>query len=67
MISIYRNKILPVVLCRSETWSGEHGLRAFENEVLRRKLGIKREETMGGWRILHSEKFHNLYPSPIGL
>jgi hypothetical protein len=39
-------------------------LRVFENRVLRRKIGPKREEVEGGWRRPHSEKFHNLYASP---
>jgi hypothetical protein len=29
-------------------------------EVLRRKFGLKRSEIVGGWRLLHSEEFHNL-------
>jgi hypothetical protein len=45
----------------------EHGLRVFENRVLRRKLGIKRGEATGGRRILRGEEYHNLYPSPMGL
>jgi hypothetical protein len=36
----------------------------FENRVLRRIYGPKREEIEGGWRRLHKEEFHNLYPSP---
>jgi hypothetical protein len=36
----------------------------FENRVLRRKFGPKREEVVGGWRRLHNEELHNLYPSP---
>jgi hypothetical protein len=35
----------------------------FENRLLRRIFGPKREEISGGWRKLHNEKFHNLYPS----
>jgi hypothetical protein len=42
----------------------EHGLRVFENRVLRRIFGPKREEVAGGWRRLHNEELHNLYPSP---
>jgi hypothetical protein len=37
----------------------EHRLRVFENRVLRRIFGPKREEVTGGWR-----KLHNLYASP---
>jgi hypothetical protein len=36
----------------------------FENRVLRRVCGPKREEVAGTWRRLHNEKFHNLYTSP---
>jgi hypothetical protein len=38
----------------------EHRLRVFENRVLRRIFGPKREVT-GGWRKLHNEELHNLY------
>jgi hypothetical protein len=41
----------------------EHRLRVFENRVLRRRLGSKREEVAGGWRTLHNEELHNLYTS----
>jgi len=47
-IKIYRNTILPVVLCGRETWSltlrEERRLRVFENGVLRRILGPKGEK-----------------------
>jgi hypothetical protein len=36
----------------------------FENRVLRRIIGQKRDEVTGGWRKLHSEELHNLYSSP---
>jgi hypothetical protein len=36
----------------------------FENRVLRRIFGPKREEVVGGWRRLHNEELHNLYTSP---
>jgi hypothetical protein len=39
-------------------------LRVFENRVLRRIFGPKREEVAGGWRRPHNEEFHNLYISP---
>jgi hypothetical protein len=35
----------------------------FENGVLRRIFGPKREEVTGGWRRLYSEELHNLYVS----
>jgi hypothetical protein len=42
----------------------EHRLRVFENRVLRKILGAKREEVAEGWRRLHNEELHNLYASP---
>jgi hypothetical protein len=42
----------------------EHRLRVFENRVLRRIFGPERDEVTGGWRKLHNEERHNLYPSP---
>jgi hypothetical protein len=36
----------------------------FENRVLRRIFGPKRDEVTEGWRKLHNEKLHNLYSSP---
>jgi hypothetical protein len=36
----------------------------FENKVLRRIFGPKRDEVIGGWRKLHYEDLHNLYCSP---
>jgi hypothetical protein len=36
----------------------------FENRVLRRIFGPMRDEVIGGWRKLHNEELHNLYPSP---
>jgi hypothetical protein len=42
----------------------EHSLRVFENRVLRRIFGPKKNEVTGDWRKLHNEKFHNLYSSP---
>jgi hypothetical protein len=36
----------------------------FESRVLRRIFGPKRDEVTGGWRKLHNEELHNLYPSP---
>jgi hypothetical protein len=36
----------------------------FENRMLRRMFGAKREEVTGGWRKLHNEQLHNLYSSP---
>jgi hypothetical protein len=36
----------------------------FENRVLRRIFGTKRDEAIGGRRKLHDEELHNLYSSP---
>jgi hypothetical protein len=41
----------------------EHRLRVFENWVLRRIFGPKRDEVTGEWRKLHNEELHNLYSS----
>jgi hypothetical protein len=66
MIKIYKTVILPVVLYECETWSltlrEEHRLRDFENRVLRRIFGPKREED-GSWRKLHNDELHSLYSS----
>jgi hypothetical protein len=36
----------------------------FQNRVLRRIFGSKRDEVIGGWRKLHNEELHNLYCTP---
>ena len=63
-IKIYRTIILPV-LYGCETWSlalrEERRLRMFENKVLRRVLGPKRDEMTGEWRKLHNEELSDLY------
>jgi hypothetical protein len=41
----------------------EQRLRVFENSVLRRIFGPKREEMVGGWRRLHNEELHNFNAS----
>jgi hypothetical protein len=41
-----------------------HKLKVFENKVLRRIFGLRRDEVIGGWRKLHNEDLHNLYSSP---
>jgi hypothetical protein len=67
-IRIYTMMILPVVLYGCETWSltlrEEHRLRVFENRVLRRIFGRKRDEVTGEWRKLHNEELRELYSSP---
>ena len=42
----------------------ERRLRVFENRVLRRIVGPKRDEVTGEWRKLHNEEFNDLYFSP---
>jgi hypothetical protein len=39
-------------------------LRVFENRVLRRIFGPKRDEVIGGWRKLNNRELHNLYSLP---
>jgi hypothetical protein len=48
----------------SLTLRERHTLRVFENRVLRRIIGPKRDGIRGGWRKLHNEELHNLYASP---
>ena len=65
---IYKTIILPVVLYGCETWllmlREEHRLRVFENRVLRRIFGLKRDEVTRGWRKLHNEELNDLHFSP---
>jgi len=67
-IKIYRTVILPVVLYGCETWSlslrEERKLRVFENMVLRRIFGRRRDEVTEEWRRLHNEELNDLYSSP---
>jgi hypothetical protein len=67
-VKIYKTIILPIVFYGCEIWSvtlrEEHRLRMFENRVLRRIFGPKREEVTGEWRKLHSEELHVLCSSP---
>jgi hypothetical protein len=67
-IRIYKTIILPVVLYGCEilslTLRVEHRLRVFENRMLRRIFGPKKDEVTGDWRKLHNEELHNLYSSP---
>jgi hypothetical protein len=62
-IKMYKTIILPVGLYGCKTLSltlrEEHRLRVFENRVLRRIFGPKRDEMTDGWR-----KLHGLYSSP---
>ena len=64
-IKICRTILLPVVLYGYETWllilREVCRLRVFENRVLTRIFGLKRDEVTREWRQLHNEK---LYSSP---
>jgi hypothetical protein len=66
-IKIHKTVILTFVLYGYETWSltlrEEHRLRVYENSVLRRIFGPKREED-GLWRKWHNDELHTLYSSP---
>jgi len=57
-----------VVLYGCETWSltlrEERRLRVFENRVLRKVFGHKRDEVTGEWRKLHNEELNDLYSLP---
>jgi hypothetical protein len=67
-VKIYQTIILQVVVSGCKTWSlslrEEHRLRVFENRVLRRLFGPKRDEVTIQWIKLHSEELHILYSSP---
>ena len=59
---------MPVVLYGCETCSltlrEERRLRVFENRVLRRVFGSKRDEVTGEWRKLYNEELSDLYFLP---
>jgi hypothetical protein len=64
---IFYNSLLISFLKFNDIYSTlreEHRLRVFENRVLRRIFGPKRDEVTGEWRKLHNEELHNLYFSP---
>jgi hypothetical protein len=60
-MSAYFCVVLSVYVTWSLTLRKEHRLRLFENRVLRRIFGQKRDEVTGEWRKL---ELHNLYSSP---
>jgi hypothetical protein len=65
---LFKTIILTVVLYGCQTWSltlrEEHRLRVFQNRVLRRIFGPKRDEVTGEWKKLHNKELHDLYFSP---
>jgi hypothetical protein len=67
-IKIYRTIILPVGLYGCETWSltlrKERRLRVFENSVLRKVSGPKRDEVTMEWRKLHNVELNDVYSLP---
>jgi hypothetical protein len=60
---------LPVVLYGWEAWSltlrEERRLRVFENRVLRKVFGPKRDEVTGEWRKVHNEEINDLYGGSV--
>jgi hypothetical protein len=67
-VKICKTIIPPVISYGCETWSltlrEEHRLRVFENRVLRKIFGPKRDEVTGKWRKFHYAQLHNMYSSP---
>jgi hypothetical protein len=67
-MSIYNIIILPMVLYGCETWfltlREKPRLKVFENRVLRRIFGPKRDEVRVDWRKLRNEELQNFYSSP---
>ena len=67
-IKTHRTVIFHVVLYGCETWSftlrEERRKRLFENRVLRRIFGPKRDEVTGEWRKLLNEELNDLNSSP---
>lgn len=59
---------MPFVLYECETGSHtlreEHELKVFENRVLWKIFAPEMKNELKGWKKLHNEKPHNLYPSP---
>jgi len=67
-IKTHGSIILPFVLYGCETWlltlREERRLRVFENRVLRKIFGPKRDELTVEWGKLHNEELNDLYSSP---
>jgi hypothetical protein len=67
-MKIHRTIIFPAVFYGCKTWSltlrEERRLRVFENKVLKRMFGPKRDKVTGELRKLHNEELKDLYYSP---
>ena len=67
-LTCWSNRLTNVFVNGCETWSltlrEEHRLRVFENRVLRRIFGPKRDGVTGECRKLHNEELNDLYSSP---
>jgi len=65
---MYRIIIVPVVFYGCETWSltlrEERSVKVFENRLMRRIFGSRRDEVTGKWRKLLSDELNDLYSSP---
>jgi hypothetical protein len=59
---------IPIIINFKNGWSPklreEHRLGVFENRVLKRIFGPRRDEVTGEWRKLHNEELRDLYSSP---
>ena len=68
LLHIYMKQVSCPLSCRCETWSltlrEKRRLREFENRVLRRVFGSKRDEVTGEWRKLPNEELRDLYSLP---
>jgi hypothetical protein len=67
IIRIHKTSVWLVGLYGYQTWSlglrEGYRLRVFENGMLKRIFGLKRNEVMRGWRQLHDEELHDLFSS----
>jgi len=62
---VYRTTHLPIAFCGCLTWSVTlRRLGVFENRVLRKILGPKRDEVTREWRRLHNGELYDLYSPP---
>jgi len=67
-VRIYKTIIKPVFTYGCETWvltkGEENKFKVFENKVIRKIYGPKKDEETGGLRKLHNDELHALYGSP---